>query len=251
MAEARVLVTRPQGQADGLCRMLQQAGFETVQRPMMHIEPLAELPAEQLQAVIDLDLYQHLIFVSANAVRFGMEWISSYWPQFPVGVNCYAVGPSSATRLRDWNLEARLPATSMDSEGLLALPELQQVEDQRVLIVKGEGGRDYLRSQLVQRGAHVDTLACYRRSPPQADPSGYGEELVSLNLTAIMVSSGEGLDNMMRLLDEPSRLMLYGVSVIAPGERVGARARDLGFRRVIVAENATDEAMMAALQKNS
>ena len=83
-----VLITRPEGQAQGLVRALTDAGFGPVfHRPMLALEPVASLSGEQRQRVLDLDLYQHVIFISANAVRFGLEQIDDYWPQLPTGLN--------------------------------------------------------------------------------------------------------------------------------------------------------------------
>ena len=80
--------------------------------------------AEQRGLLLRLDEYQHIIFVSANAIRFGMDWIGDYWPQLPVGLNWYTVGEASAKLLADFGVEVKTPAVDMSSEGLLALPEL-------------------------------------------------------------------------------------------------------------------------------
>ena len=155
-----VLVTRPAGQAQGLLDALCAAGFGPVHHfPMLVLEPLEQLAPEQHQHLLDLDLYQHVIFISANAVRFGLERVDEYWPQLPIGINWYAIGDTTARLLQERGLEAITPGETMSSEGLLSRPELQSVEGQRVLIFKGQGGRETLRKTLVQRGARVDELA--------------------------------------------------------------------------------------------
>ncbi len=161
-----MLVTRPAGQARGLCESLEEMGFGVHHQPLLVLEPLESLSADGRQHLLDLDLYRHIIFISANAVRYGMERIDDYWPQLPVGINWYAVGSSTAALLAERGLDPVTPGEDMSSEGLLALPGLAEVACERVLIVKGEGGRQALRQALVERGARVDERACYRRVCP-------------------------------------------------------------------------------------
>ena len=85
-----------------------------------------------------------MIFISANAVRFGLALVDDYWPQLPTGLNWYAIGVATAAVLARHGIAAITPRRFMSSEGLLAVPALQHVSDQRVLIVKGEGGRECL-----------------------------------------------------------------------------------------------------------
>ena len=160
-------MTRPAGQAQTICERLREAGFLPVHQPMLKIRGCAEPAAEQRQRVMDLDQYQWVIFVSGNAVKFGMNWIVQFWPQLPVGINWYTVGSSSADLLSAFGLAVNSPQR-MDSEGLLAEPALQALNAEKVLIVKGEGGRNLLRQRLLERGAKVDLLTVYRA--PAARP---------------------------------------------------------------------------------
>lgn len=216
---------------------------------MMHIEATVELTPGQRQLLLDLDHFEHVIFVSANAVSLGMDWIGRFWPQLPSGLGWYTVGAASAALLESYGLEVRQPLGSMDSNGLLARPELQNPGGQRILIVKGEGGRTLLHDTLAARGGVVAQLECYSRGGPSGGPAEFRALLDEQELIAILVSSGEGLDNMLSLLDEDGRTILYGILVIAPGKRVAEKARAAGFRSVIEALNATDEAMLAALRE--
>ena len=247
--EGAVLVTRPEGQAGPLLESLASAGFSACHQPLLELLPLATLPQQVRQAVLDLDGYQHVIFISANAVRFGLDTIDDYWPQLPAGVHWYAIGDKTADLLSQRGLAPLTPGAEMSSEGLLALPSLAQVAGDRVLIVKGVGGRDTLRDTLAERGARVDELACYERRCPDLAEGALARLLQGQDVGAIAISSGEGLQNLLALLSGEESTKFRDIVLIVPSRRVEKMARDAGFDWVEVAANASDEAVLAALQQ--
>ena len=247
-AEPAVLVTRPAGQAAPLLDALTAAGFRAHHQPLLALAPLEELSAQSRQALQELDRYQHVIFISVNAVRFGLECIDDYWPQLPVGLHWYAVGSSTASLLAQRGLNPITPEKNMSSEGLLALPGLQSVSRSRVLIVKGLGGRSTLRDGLLGRGARVDELACYRRYCPALAPGELAQRLLQWDIRAIALSSGDGLSNLLTLLSAEESTKFRDIVLIVPSRRVEQFAREAGFGRVVVAANASDDAVLAALQ---
>ncbi|CAA0126303.1 Uroporphyrinogen-III synthase [Halioglobus japonicus] len=245
-----VLVTRPLGDAaDTLCAAVEAAGYKAHSQPLIELNGLPELPPALRHMVLDLDQYQHIIFISANAVRFGMEAVTDHWPQLPVGINWYAVGAATARGLEEFGIHAVTPGSDMTSEGLLALPYLRNVEGQRVLIIKGEGGRHALRTELLHRGALVDELACYRRALPNLPEGSLAQRLEQWEIDVILLSSGEGLANLLLLLSPAETTKLKAVGLIVPSGRVAQMAREAGFDQVVTAENASDAEMLRALQQ--
>lgn len=248
MADPRsVLVTRPAAQSAPLCTALRDAGYRPHSLPLLDLEPISELPPRQRQLLLDLDQFQHLIFISGNAVRFGMARVEDFWPQLPACLSWYGIGGVTAAALADYGVIALQPAGDMTSEALLRLPELQAVSGQRVLIFKGEGGRDTLRRELLARGATVEELVCYRRLCPPMRPGALAAQLEQWQVGTILLSSGEGLANMLRLLSPEETLKLRDISMLVPSARVARQAESAGFTRVAVAENASDAAMLRAL----
>jgi len=244
-----VLVTRPEGQADDLCERLRSAGFTVTREPLLALEPLAVLPPARRRLVEALDHFQHCIFISRNAVRFGLPLLSGYWPRWPAGLACYAVGDSTAAALREAGLSVHTPGQEMTSEGLLALPALQAVDGQRVLIVKGEGGRQALREALGSRGASVSELACYRRVAPAVDGAALAARLLRESVQLILISSGEALANLTALLKPRETHKLADITLVVPSPRVAQEAVAAGWRPPVVAANAADDAMLAAAQR--
>ena len=245
MGARSVLVTRPAGQGDRLCNALTARGFTAHHLPFLDLEPVEPLPAVERARILDLDRVQHVIFISANAVNFSLPVIEDYWPQLPAGLHWYAVGEGTARALAAFDVLAQTPGENMSSEGLLELPGLRDCAGQRVLIVKGQGGRDTLRVELERRGAQVDTLACYRRVRPRMAPGELAAMLARWQVDLICISSGEGLETMLRLLSPK----LQTVTLLLPSRRVADAAMAAGFRHCLIADNASDGAMLRALER--
>ena len=245
-----ILVTRPAGEAaDLLCETLTAAGYKAFSQPLLELMATPPPDAAQRRILQALDGYQHVIFISGNAVRYGMALIDDCWPQLPVGLSWYAVGAATAAGLERFGITVVTPVNTMSSEGLLALPPLQTVREQRVLIVKGAGGRDTLRQELVRRGALVDELACYRRSLPQLPAGELAARIARWKIDLMLISSGEGLANLQLLLSPAESTKLKATGMVVPSERVAQLALQAGFEHVATAENASDAAMLHALRR--
>lgn len=165
-AGRHVLNTRPAHQAAALSAALVAAGARVSELPLIEIRPLPLAPAHE-RLLLDLDRYDGVFVVSANAARLGLDAVAGCWPQWPWRLPAYAVGASTAAVLEAAGLDVTVPARA-DSEGLLALPALQEVAGRRFLLLRGEEGRELLRDTLRARGAQVDVIPLYQRVLPAA-----------------------------------------------------------------------------------
>lgn len=250
----RLWLTRPAQQAPATARQFAALGFTVVPVPVLEVVPLAE--AAQIHAararILDFDRYDFAIFVSQNAVAYGAALLDDYWPQLPLHSRFLAVGQATAQALAVAGLPvvSKLPLNSaMNSEALLALPELAQVEGQQVLIFRGLGGRDHLAHSLRARGARVDYCELYRRQCP-AQAARQVADALALGAAWLSAHSGESLHNVHALLQAqaPAADWLQW-PLLVPGARVAALAGELGFQQILTADNATDQAMVARLQQ--
>jgi uroporphyrinogen-III synthase len=248
LAGVQVLVTRPAHQAERLCALIRDAGGEPILFPVIGIEP-ASLSGEAASRITRLDTYDIALFVSTNAVEHGLALLQAAWPARPPGLRIGAVGKATAEALQGHGLLIDLlPADGFNSEALLALDALQRVAGQRVLIFRGEGGRELLAEALRARGAHVDYAEVYRRARPDTDPAPLLTRWRAGGVDVVTVTSAETLENLHNLMGEAGRPLLLATPLIVISARVAERAVALGFRRKPrVAAEASDAGMVAAL----
>ncbi|MET0205269.1 MAG: uroporphyrinogen-III synthase, partial [Casimicrobiaceae bacterium] len=191
-----------------------------------------------------LAAYDIAIFVSANAVEFGVgapaRWPSSLVP--------FAPGPGTAEALAAVGVTgARVPAERFDSEGLLALRELQDVKGRRVIVFRGDGGRELLGATLRERGAHVDYVACYRRAAPQSGADGLIAALGEGRVHAVTITSSEGLDNLLAAVGDAGRASLAKLPVFVPHPRIALHAGERGLTAIVTAGG--DAGLVAGLRE--
>ena len=243
--------TRPLPAARYLAQRCRDLGAEVITAPALTIRALGEGDPRwpQMQATLrQLHSYDHTIFVSGNAVQHGLACMRSAWPAWPPRTPCYAIGPTTARLLAAAGIEARQAAgPRMNSEALLELPALQALAGQRVLIVRGVGGRGWLAQVLTARGASVDYLEVYRREKSDTLPEQVSAGIVNGTIDFITASSGETVENIVELVDDDLHPRLLGVKIVVPGARVAAIARRCGFCRIIEATNAGDDAVIASM----
>jgi len=237
-----VLVTRPAGQAAGLCRLIEEAGGRAIPFPTIRIAAPAdsETPRQLLAGAADL-----LIFISRNAVEHSLPLFRS--GRLPTGACLVAVGRATAQALEAAGRGPDLaPEGRYDSEALLALPTLQDLHGQRVIIVRGEGGSSMLGDGLIERGANLAYAEVYRRALPDSDP----KPLLSRwwrDVHLVTATSGEILDNLLDLLGDAGLGALLSTPLVVVSERTRGAAQRIGFRHIELAERADEQSIVGAL----
>lgn len=239
-----IWLTRPEGQGAELRTTLEANGARVEMLPLLAIRPLAPSAAER-QKLIDLDRYDLLFYVSTNAATLGLDAIAQWWPQYPVGILNFAVGPGTAAVLEQQGLSVRFPTERMTSEALMALPELQDIAGKKALIVRGAGGREVIADTLRARGASVDYVELYERAMPEYDAAGLQARLRKVPPDVLVVSSADALDNLVAMLAPVAGWQQLPLMLSSP--RLGAHAKALGFQSIALSDGASDAAIIAGL----
>ncbi len=250
-----ILVTRPAHQAQQLIKQIESHGGVVFPFPVMEIiQPRDITPA--LTLFHHLDRFDIAIFISANAARIGVEMMQQEG-DIPKTIQFAAVGLATARALEMAGYSADiLPENSFDSEGLLATPQLQDINGKNILIIRGEGGRELLAKTLRDRGGAVTYAEIYRRTIPQTDPSPIIEAWKHNSIHAAVITSNQGLTNLMQMVGKAGEQFLLQTPLVVISERTREVARESGFSgKLMLATPPSDDAILDTLsrwaQKNS
>lgn len=245
----RVLLTRPAEESAALASELASAGVFSTSLPLLAIQPLAVTLAQRA-VITALDRYCAVIVVSKPAARLGLALVSQYGPQAPAQ-KWFSVGAATAQILADYGLDVSYPQCGDDSEALLAMPAFTQsvaCDQPKVLIMRGEGGREMLADRLRSLGAQVDYLELYRRELPSYPPHTLCQRVKVERLNALVVSSGQGFEHLRQMAGD-SWPMLGCLPLFVPSPRVAELARSAGAQHVVDCRGASAAALLAALRE--
>jgi uroporphyrinogen-III synthase len=241
LAGVGVIVTRPPRQSARFAQRLAALSARPIVWPAVIILPPDD-PAALVRAHGRLAEFDAAIFVSANAVEFGAPDPASW----PPSVAIFAPGSGTAEAIAAVGLPAaHVPATSFDSEGLLALPELADVQGKRIVVFRGDEGRALLGDTLRARGAEVEYVACYRRAVPTSGAAGLARVITRGEAHALTLTSAEGLRNLLAALPPEGIAALTRLPAFAQHPRIVAEARNAGLNAVQSA--AGDGGLLTAL----
>lgn len=246
-----VLVTRPKPQGQLLCEAIRAHGGKAVYFPTVDIEPPQDQAGLQ-QQINDLAQYDWLIFLSPQAVYQSMPMIHARWPRLPDHAQIAAVGGGTVAALNaaGMNVDA-CPENDWSSEGLLALPELQAVAGKKIALFQGEGGRELLAESLKERGAILAEIIAYRRVLPQVDVTKYVNLIRQKKMDTVICASGEAVQNLKKMLGHEQWPNLRNMTLVVVSQRIADIATELGFKKIVIAKNASDAAIIEKLEELS
>ena len=257
-----VVITRPAAQAGALAQQVAALGRTPVLLPLLDIHPLADL-APLKAALAQLSAFALVAFVSPNAIDAAFAHLPDGWP---AGVTLAVLGEGSRAALArhgitqaNANIVSPADPARSDSENLLQTLDLAALAGRRVLIVRGESGRELMADGFRAAGAQVSVVAAYRRSVPVLTP-GLAQRLRSLLAAENdwIITSSEALRGLLALLEQldsqaTGQLLVAKMQhqhVIVPHARIAETARALGFTRLTLCGSG-DERLLAALQSRA
>ena len=248
------VITRPLAQALPLAQKLAALGRDAVVFPLLEILPLPDQSA--LKASLkDVGSYVMVAFVSPNAIEAAFAHIQ----QWPAHVALAVVGEGSKAALAQHGLTPAnatifSPADPQrtDSQTLLEVLDLAALRGKRVLIIRGETGRELLADALRDNGVEVEQLAAYRRAAPVLDQAKSAQLRHLLETGADwVITSSEALRILLQMVrdvaGEPGVVKMQQQRLVVPHVRIAETARSLGFIDV-VQTGSGDEPLLAALQ---
>lgn len=239
LAGCTIVITRPVGTGATLARRVRGLGGIALLLPGLSLRATPDavtLRAQWLSAQQD----DVLIFTSPAAVRYAMALAPC-----DTKATVIAVGHATARALRDRGIDAQVPAARQDSEGLLQLPSIQQLQGTRVALITAPGGRGLLQEQLVARGAALREVYAYGRTAPRLNRRHIDAVLHLPEASYVLLSSGEALQNLMKQLPDAAWQQLCKATAIVSSERIAEQARSAGFVRLCLARSAAQADLLA------
>lgn len=243
LAGACIVITRPVGTSGNLRRRVLALGGRAVTVPGLALRrPLDPVAASRALSAARRD--DDWIFTSPSAVRFAFDLLPGL--RIAKRARVLAVGRATANALARHHIEAQVPDVRQDAAGLLALSELQSVRDRNIALVTAPGGRDLIQPALARRGASVRVMHVYRRVPPRLTQRHFSALSLAASPQFVLVSSGEALANLIRLLPENALRRLRRETLVVSSARLATLAKRHDFRSIITARSALADDLLAA-----
>ncbi len=252
-----VVVTRPLQQAEPLAAKIVATGRQVIVFPLLEIQPLSDsMPLRQtLDHLMD---YALVAFVSPNAIDAAFSVVRSW----PAHIMFAVMGEGSRNALAHHGVTSAnaivispVDPTRTDSQTLIEALDLECLKGKRVLIVRGESGRELLADALAAAGALVTQVSAYRRVAPMLDDAGRARmlQLLASNNDWIITSS-EALRNLIDMANDvggdDAVTRLQRQQLIVPHARIDETARALGFHNISLTGSG-DDCLLAALQSRA
>lgn len=240
-----IVITRPKKQGLQLQQALQKHAINTCCQPLLDYQQASS--GDEITQILQHFNPAIIIFISVAAVEYADRalplnlWLNS-------DIKVIAVGQTTQQALADRNILAICPITH-DSEGMLALAALsgeQLNKNNKVLIVRGDGGRELLAVELAQRGANVRYLESYRRNW-LAIPQQVLTQWQQKNVAGFIITSNALLQRVVDLLDIKDNYWQNTCLWIVASERIKQSAQQLGLQKVINSHGANDQAIINTL----
>lgn len=237
------LITRPAGKADHLLEALDSNAIAYLYQPVITTQ-MVQLKARDIKLLTQAEL---LIFVSLSAVNA----LEQQLPAAELTAPLLAVGETTAAALARWAGRPVIVPQDQRSEGLLALPELEQVAGKQVVVVRGNAGRELIRQTLNQRGALVRYVQSYSRNPLPLDGVQLCQQWQQQGVRCIVATSNEILQRIFSLVSAEQQLWLCQRNWILVSPRARDSALTLGIapQYIHLASSANDDALLDAIKQ--
>jgi uroporphyrinogen-III synthase len=247
LANLKILVTRPESQAKDLARQIQVGGGIPLLLPCIMIAEADDITSLS-GAAATLDRFDMAIFISPNAVEKSMAILKKTWPSLPKDLRIGCIGEGTAQSLANNQITVDFyPKTHFNSEELLALPELHNIAGKRIVLFKGEGGKPLLADTLELRGAIIYNAICYKRSCPKVNIEPLLNYWQNDGIDVVISTSQEALNNLIEITGKQGQRLLRKTPLLVISPTMAETAKQLQFKTIISANNATDQAIMTAL----
>jgi uroporphyrinogen-III synthase len=231
-----LISTRPQKTNLQLSDELKKSEINLLSFPLTEIHPLNNY--QIFDGVIkNIKTYQHIIFISTNAVHFFLERVKKLSLQIPKNLIFSSIGPTTKLLLqKKLSVDVHFPIKTFDSEHLLKEKIYNNVEGQKILIIRGEGGRETLKNALEEKGGIVNYGECYVRKYVDIDLIQLKNDLVNYHHQFILFSSTNSAKHFIDQLHNIETDWLQNIKIIVNHKKIEGLLSKI-FKNIFVCNN--------------
>jgi uroporphyrinogen III methyltransferase / synthase len=251
----RVLVTRARNQSSELAEMIDELGGEPVEFPVIQIRP--PVRPEQVQRLDEaferLSDYDWVVFTSVNGVEYFFRHLRERGKDIRAlhKARIATVGPKTSEALAERGLIADQHPDKYQAEDLLELLKQEVKPGQRMLLPRGDKGRDLIPVELGKLGLEITDLDVYET----VACSDFAEDIMDMlkdgAIHMVTFASSSTVTNLLGVLREAGEpdpvQLLQGVETVCIGEVTAATARREGLEVHRMASSATIRSMVEAM----
>ena len=225
----RILNTRPKQQASLLSNAIFEAGGVSIELPTLEIK---ESSNNWIDSLPRLELIQQAIFISANAVNYFFTKLSQDKVIWPPNIQITAMGQGTAKALQSFDLSAHHVPEVADSEHILALDHLQNIQHLPILLIKGQGGLGLIDENLRFRGADLHTIEVYYRALPLKNEEYTYSLWHDDRVDIIIFTSQQTMLNLFELLGANAHSWIIDKPCLVISQRLAMTAASLGIKNI-------------------
>jgi uroporphyrinogen-III synthase len=231
-----LISSRPQETNVQLSDDLKKSEIKLLSFPLTEIHPLNNY--QIFDGVIEnIKTYQHIIFISTNAVHFFLERVKKLSLQIPKNLIFSSIGPTTKLLLqKKLSVDVHFPIKTFDSEHLLKEKIYNNVEGQKILIIRGEGGRETLKNALEEKGGIVNYGECYVRKYVDIDLIQLKNDLVNYHHQFILFSSTNSAKHFIDQLHNIETDWLQNIKIIVNHKKIEGLLSKI-FKNIFVCNN--------------
>ena len=231
-----LISTRPRGTNVQLSDDLKNSEIKLLSFPLTEIYPINNY--QIFDGVIkNIKTYQHIIFISTNAVHFFLERVEKLSLQIPKNLIFSSIGPTTKLLLqKKLSVDVHSPIKTFDSEHLLKEKIYNNVEGQKILIIRGEGGRETLKNALEEKGATVTYGECYVRNYVDIDLNQLKNDLVNYHHQFFLFSSTNSAKHFIHQLSKVDSRWLQNIKIIVNHKKIEGLLSKI-FKDIFVCNN--------------
>ena len=198
------MITRPKEQSSELRSQLEQEGAEVITIPLIAVKEAFH--SDRVEEVFSgMGIYSWIIFSSGNGVRSFFDLFFERFQDIRCigGARIACVGPVTAEAVRKYHLAVDIVPTKATGQDLAeAMLEEQTLENESILVITGNRGKDLLVKKLEEGGAIVDTLPVYETQYRDISGEEGVNDFKEKGADAIFFMSGSAVESFVSHLKE-------------------------------------------------